>query len=262
MARLDLHTSALAVAKAAHTGFGHDRSQTVGASEIGRCIKAVGMKKQGVKPDKDHVDDPGFAQRGNILEDQWAVPVLQDVADAAKAELLWAGQSNQTSFEWKKRYASCTPDGLLVGAPKDFLAGLGVKKTSPHVLCEIKSIDPRIAPDKLPKGGHAEQAHYGMGIVRAATEYQPEYALLLYVNCSKLTDMWPMAIEFNQPYFDRQLVRAKKAVTTDWKKLPAEGKIGGGSQCSMCEFQRSCQGKRSTRSPDTRKPKSTLIRFG
>ncbi len=261
MPRLDLRTAALHVAKQSYTGFSHDRSLTVGASEIGRCIKAVGMKKQGVKPDADHVDDPGFAMRGNILEDSWLVPSLERVAETAGAELHWAGQANQTSFTWEKKYASCTPDGLLTGVPKDFLAGLGVKKCTKDVLVELKSIDPRIAPDTLPKEGHGEQAHYGMGIVRAATEYKPDFALLLYVNCSKVTDMWPLAIQFNDEYFKRQLARAKRAVTTPWKTLPAEGKIGGGKQCRYCEFQRSCTGKRLASSSDTRVPKKSLITY-
>lgn len=259
MARLDLIGAAHNWAKASQNAFGHDRSLTVGASEIGRCIKAVAMKKQGVKPDPDHVDDPGFAVRGNIIEDRWAVPVLERAAKKAKAKLLWAGQENQTSFVWEKKYASCTPDGLFVGVPRDWMAGLGVKACSSDVLAEIKSIDPRIAPDKLPRAGHAEQAHYGMGIVRAATEYKPDLALLLYVNCSKLTDMFSLAVRFNADVFARQLERAKRAVTKPWKTLVAEGKVKGSKQCSTCEFQRTCLGKRSTRSPDNRVPKSTLI---
>lgn len=259
MPRLDLHAAALAHAHESKTGFEHDRSKTVGASEIGRCIRAVAMKKQGVKPDTDHVDDPGFATRGNLIEDGWAAPVLARAAEAAGAKLLWSGQENQTSIVWEKKYASCTPDGLFVGVPRDWLAGLGVKKCSPHVLAEIKSIDPRVSPDRLPKDGHPEQAHFGMGLVRAATEYKPEFALLYYVNCSKLTDQYPLVIAFNESYFARQLARAKKAVTTPWKTLVAEGKIGGGKQCKYCEFQRTCLGKRSSVSADSRVPKTTII---
>lgn len=259
MPRLDLQTACLAVAKAGKTDFAHDRSQTVGASEIGRCIKAVAAKKQGVKADDEYVDDPGFAVRGNLIEDQWAVPVLRKAIESVGGELLWAGQENQTTVEWKKKHASCTPDGIFIKVPRDWLAGLGIRKTSATVLSEIKSIDPRISPDKLPKAGHAEQAHYGMGLVRAATEYQPDVALLTYWNCSKLTDKFALAIPFSADYFTKQLARAKRCITTPWKKLPAEGKLRGGKECGMCEFQLPCTGKRSTRSPDSRVPKSSVI---
>lgn len=260
--RLDLTKAALEAARKSDTGFDHDRTKTVGASEIGGCIKQTAMKKQGVKPDPDHVDDPGFAMRGNIIEDNWALPVLQHVASDAKAELLWAGQADQETFIWDKKYASCTPDGLLSGVPKTFLSGLGVKRSSKDVLCEIKSIDPRISPDNLPKGGHAEQAHYGMGIVRAMGEHRPDYALLLYFNCSKLTDMWPFVVAFNEDYFRLQLRRAKKAITTPWQKLPAEGKLMSGKPCQYCAFQRTCTGTRKAYSGDSRVPKTTLIKPG
>jgi hypothetical protein len=219
------------------------------------------MKKQGEEPDPDYVDDPGFAVRGNLIEDGWAAPVLRKAAEAAGGELLWSGQEDQRTIEWKKKYASCTPDGLFVGMPRDWLAAYGVKKCSPEVLNEIKSIDPRIAPDRLPKEGHAEQAHYGIGLVRAEGQYKPQYALLSYFNCSKLTDWWPLVIEFNETYFEKQLGRAKKIITTPWKKLPAEGAILGKKQCAMCEFAMKCQGKRSTRSPDNRVPKQSLIKL-
>lgn len=263
MARIDVNAAALATAKKGYTGFAHDRSQTVGASEIAGCIKKTGMKKQGVKPDADYVDDPGFAVRGNLIEDHWAVPVLTKAVEASGGQMLWAGQANQTTVEWKKRYASCTPDGLFVDVPPDWLAGLGVKKCGSSVLSEIKSIDPRIAPDRLPKEGHAEQAHYGMGLVRAATDYKPEYALLTYWNCSKLTDHWPLVVKYNDEYFQRQLARAKKAITTPWQKLIPEGRaLKAGKPCSMCEYAIQCQGKRATRSPDKRQPPVTLIDLG
>lgn len=259
MARLDIKTACLAVAKAGKVDFDHDRSQTVGASEIGRCIKAVAAKKQGVEPDAEHVDDPGFAVRGNIIEDQWAVPVLRASIEAVGGKLEWAGQAQQTTVEWTKKHASCTPDGVFTGVPRDWLAGLGVKKCSPEVLSEVKSISEFIHAELLPKPGHPEQAHYGMGLVRAATDYQPEFALLTYWNCSQLTRNWPLVIPFNADYFAKQLARAKRCITTPWKKLPAEGKIRGGKECKYCEFQLSCTGKRSTRAPDTRVPKSNVI---
>ena len=70
-----------------------------------------------------------------------------------------------------------------------------------------------------------------------------------------------MAIQFNEDYFKRQLARAKKAVTTPWSKLPAEGKVAGGSACRYCEFQRKCTGKRAAPQVETRRPKSTLIQL-
>lgn len=259
MARLDLGSACLAVAKAGKVDFDHDRSRTVGASEIGRCIKAVAAKKQGVAADPEYVDDPGFAVRGNLIEDAWAVPVLSKAIEAVGGALRWAGQANQTTIEWKSKFASCTPDGVFTGVPRDWLAALGVKKCSSEVLSEVKSIDPRIAPDRLPKEGHPEQTHYGIGLVRHATDYQPDYGLLTYWNCSKLTDRFPLVVKFNPDYFAKQLARAKRCITTPWKKLPAEGKLLGGKQCGMCEIQMQCLGKRSTRSPDMRVPKSTLI---
>lgn len=259
MPRLDLQTAGLAVAKAGKVDFDHDRSQTVGASEIGRCIKAVAAKKQGVEPDKEHTDDPGFAVRGNIIEDQWAVPVLRSAIEAVGGSLIWAGQAEQTTVEWTKKHASCTPDGLFLDVPRDWLAGLGVKRCSTAVLSEVKSISEFIHAGLLPKAGHAEQAHYGMGLVREATEYKPDFALLTYWNCSQLTRNWPIAVPFNGEYFKKQLARAKRCITTPWKKLPAEGKLRGGKECKYCEFQLSCTGKRSKRSPDSHVLKSSIV---
>jgi len=259
VARLDLHAAALHVAKAGKVDFGHDRTRTVGASEIGLCAKRIAARKQGEKPDAEVIDDPGFAVRGDQIETHWAVPVLTNAIEKVGGELRWAGQDNQTTIEWKKKYASCTPDGLFTNVPRDWLAGLGVKKCSSEVLSEIKSIDPRISPDRLPKAGHPEQAHYGLGLVRNATDYRPDFALLTYWNCSKYTEIAPLVIPFNEAFFEKQLSRAKRIITTPWKTLPSEGKLKGSKECKNCEFALKCLGKRYAHSSDTRAPAKTII---
>lgn len=191
--------------------------------------------KQGLKQDEDYSDDPGFAARGNILEDNWTVPLISAWAQSMGAELIMAGQANQTTLIMKKLRLSVTPDGVIKNFPKKYKLG----KT---VLVEFKSIDPRFNAANLPKPEHISQVQQGMGILRKSKEFADvTHALIFYVNASIVTVTDPFVVEFDPETFASYSARAKKALTTPFEKLPLEGKLKfGGKPCRYCPFKSRC----------------------
>src|SRR5687767_11447335 len=85
----------------------HDRSQTIGASEIGQCARKVWFGKNGIAPDV--ADDlKGAAARGDLIEQYvWAPAVASHVASLG-GELWFAGDEQKTLVDG---YLSATPDG-------------------------------------------------------------------------------------------------------------------------------------------------------
>src|SRR4051812_7906785 len=55
----------------------HDRSKTVGASEIGNCARQTWFSKNGVSHDPDYKVSWGALLRGIIIEEQFWVPALR-----------------------------------------------------------------------------------------------------------------------------------------------------------------------------------------
>lgn len=240
---LDLDAARLAFLKKEATAFGHDRAQTIGASEIGGCARRVAYRKKGVPVDPDYKDDPGYAERGNILENHLSAPMMRAAIEGIGGKLLWAGQKDQTTFVADDWFMSATPDGLAIGVKKNALKKYGVKDCGDCFLVEFKSIDSRISLQKLPKDGHPEQVNYGLGLVRADGEYNPEYGLLLYTNCSSLS-VHPFIIKFDPELFKRQRLKAKRIMTANRPEdLLPEGKMAGGNACKYCEFKARCQGR-------------------
>lgn len=240
---LDLDAARLVFLKKDATKFGHDRALTIGASEIAGCARRTAYRKKGLPVDPDYKDDPGFAERGNILENYLSAPMMRDAIEGIGGKLLWAGQKDQTTFLVEKWYMSATPDGLAVGVKKNALAKYGVKNCGNCFLIEFKSVDSRISLKNLPKDGHPEQVNYGLGLVRADGEYSPEYGLLLYTNCSSLS-VHPFIIKYDDELFKRQRAKAKKIMSAKRPEdLLPEGKMKGGKACVYCEFKKRCQGK-------------------
>src|SRR6185436_8251163 len=100
--------------------WGYDRSNTVGASEIGGCARKAFFEKNrntkfGSKPDADYRDGWGARMRGHLIEDYLWVPALRK---RFGKNLLFAGKQQQTLF---KGYISATPDGLVINQPRDIL---------------------------------------------------------------------------------------------------------------------------------------------
>src|SRR5687767_6526409 len=80
--------------------FAHDRSVTAGASEIFGCWRRLFLKKR--EPDKadapDETDDIewGTTERGNVIENKFAVPKIQQILGAAAKHM---GEEQVTLFD-------------------------------------------------------------------------------------------------------------------------------------------------------------------
>ena len=169
------------------------RVQTIGASEIGAClrrnffIKAEGSDF-GTARDPDFTEGWGAPTRGTVFERAFWEPALRaQFGD----RLLFAGGQQETLA---LGFLSGTPDGLIVGLDSDVLAPLGVPDLGGDgsLLLEAKTVDPRTRPDGLPKNAHVYQVQVGLGLVHALTRHRPEFGLVGYTDAS----YWDLTYEF------------------------------------------------------------------
>lgn len=229
-----------------HAGFDHDRSLTIGASEIEKCARAVAYKKGGVGQDDGYVENPGYAHRGNVMEDHWFVPLARHWFKSMGSKLHHAGQQDQMSIVAEDVFASATPDGIASNVPDDALRFIKGSETfkGGDLLNEFKSIDPNVNVARLPRPWHAGQVNYGLGLVRAATKFKPTHGLLWYGNCSDYSKIKHFVIPFHKGKFREQLKRAAFIMAARKKpdQLAPEGKINGGKECETCPFSKRCLG--------------------
>jgi hypothetical protein len=213
----------------------HDRSKTIGASEIGQCARRICWIKNKQKPDSDYTNDWGASVRGTVFENQFWEPALR-----AKYgnKLLYAGK-DQISFI--SDYLSATPDGLITGLPKNALKHLGVKDIgSDCVMAECKTSDPRTNLDKA-KTHNVYQTQVQMGLVREKTKYKPNYSLLSYTNASFWDDVTEFVIPFDISVFKTAKQRAETIINAKHATdLKPEGWIAGGAECRHCPFTIQC----------------------
>jgi hypothetical protein len=228
-----LHTYAAGLKKT----WQHDRLNTVGASEIGQCLRKTWFGKWEVVPDPGYVDRFGAKLRGNLIEDHYWVPGLRASLPEGM-ELLYAGEDQQTLVDG---YLSATTDGVLTGVPRDALAWMGVPDIkSDCVNLDCKSIDPRVEL-RIEKPEHSFQVQAQMGLIRFATEYQPEYSILSYVDASFLDDIKEFAVAFDPAVYQAAKDRARLIMTAEHAlELSAEGKITGGGECRYCPWSSHC----------------------
>jgi hypothetical protein len=215
----------------------HDRLNTVGASEVGQCIRKTWFSKNEAPADPDYEDRFGAKLRGTIIEDHYWVPGLRASLPEG-VELLYAGSDQRTLVDG---YLSATPDGLLVGCGPDALAHFDIDDLGSDCLAvESKSIDPRV-DIRIEKPEHSFQTQAQMGLLRFATEHKPNYALISYVDASFLDDVREFAIPFDQRIYDVAKERARRVFTTDDAlTLPPEGKLAGGNECGYCPWKSHC----------------------
>lgn len=248
--------------------FSHDRSKTVGASEIGKCFRRVVYAKTGTAVDEGHEVDSGFGVRGDVMEDGWTAPFTEWFAsEVLGGRLLYAGQGNQLTFANPTVGVSATPDGLAVDVDVAKLAQLlGVPVPTNAEKCtllvEMKSFDPRIQADRLPKPEHIPQTILQSGVIQHATEYHPIGALLLYVNASDYYDIRAWFVPHSEQAFESLVERAVVILQTKNPDaaLP-EGKMRGGRECAECPYARRCLGYRPfVVDEDERAPTSNEVR--
>lgn len=192
---LDAHVAANAKTWA------HDRDLTVGASEIGQCLRKTWFAKNGVA-------------------------------------FLFAGPEQKTLVDG---YLSATSDGLLAGVSPDALSHHGIDDIGgDSLVVECKSIDPRVSL-KDAKAEHAFQVHCQMGLIRHSTEYRPNFALISYTDASFLDDVTEFAIRFDPDIYAAAKIRATRIMTADGAMdLPPDGKLAGGGECRYRPHQSQC----------------------
>lgn len=237
MASIDIGASVTEFMAKRKEGFAHDRTKTVGASEIGGCARMVGYRKSSTPVDEGYDDSTGAAARGDIMEDGWSAPLLRMAVEAIGGTLLWAGQQNQMSLVNEKAFVSATPDGLAVNMPKDCLKKYGIDdimkgidaklKSSGAVLdcivIEFKSYDPRSNVSKFPKPQHVDQVNLQMGLIRSTdfvdektgelVRYAPTYGIIVYTDASDYTKMHVAVVQYDHKGYLGQLTRAKHIMT-------------------------------------------------
>jgi hypothetical protein len=131
--------------------WGHDRSETVGASEIGQCARQTWYSKHGYAPEGEQSWGP--AERGHMIE-AWVTAKLGAVMELTRVQ--------QTLFDGP---LSATLDMVIpVEMPLD-----------------VKSFDPRTADPLKPK--HLMQLQVQMGMIEA------HQGMLLYVNAADFSDV-------------------------------------------------------------------------
>jgi len=220
------------------------RETSVGASEIGQCERKIGYEKHDADQDEEFIRTWGAAQRGISIEKSFFVPAMKKFYGE---NFIAAGSKQKRLVDGN---LSATPDALLVNQPRNLLAGLMVPDIGPSgcVAVECKTVDPRVNLSK-PKPEHIFQVVVQLGLLRKLTEYQPDYALLSYINASFLDDVVEFVIEFDEAVFAEAYKRADKIINaTAAAQLKPEGWIAGGGsesgECKYCPYATACRALR------------------
>lgn len=236
-----------------------DRRLTVGASECFGCIRKNWFTKRGdefgIERDEDYEENWGAMERGNIIENHFIVPGVEAGLKRRGLELIMAGDGQDTILD---DIHSATLDGLIIdptGAPlpRDFLAYYGIEDIGEQdsIVLEMKSFDPRLTLNHE-KPVHRGQTQMQMGLIRDKTQYKPEYAVLIYINASWLSDIRIFIVEYDDAVYRIGRERNDKVFGVDDPGMFAtEGKLDG--LCEYCPFQKACQKVTEERIPNARK---------
>jgi hypothetical protein len=222
-------------------GSDQHRASTVGASEIGQCIRKVFFAKNvddpvyAVQRDAGYVEAWGAPLRGTTFEQAFWVPALR----AKYGDRLKFAGDEQRGFE--AEFLSATPDALLVDVPTDILAPLIPDIESDCILLEAKTIDPRVKLDGAPKPEHAFQVIVQLGIIREVTNFAPQFAAISYADASFWSEITEFAVKFDPTVYEHAKTRAANIMTASKSsELSPEGWIAGGHECRYCPFARAC----------------------
>lgn len=235
-----------------------DRRLTVGASECFGCIRKTWFTKRGhefdVEKDSEYHENWGAMERGNIIENHFIVPAIEQGLERRGLRLIMAGDGQDTIFDGIN---SATLDGLIVPEeggtlPSDFLSYYGLDDIEgDSVVLEMKSFDPRL-PMLHEKAIHRGQTQMQMGMIRDTTEWKPAYAVLMYINASWLDDMRIFIIPFDEAEYRIGRERNEKVFEVDDPALfHAEGKLD--KTCTYCPYQGACGAVSVGRVPEAQK---------
>jgi hypothetical protein len=217
--------------------FSHDRANTIGASEVGACLRKTWFAKNETPHDPGYIDRYGAKLRGNLIEDHHWVPALK----ARFGKCFHIGGENQATIV--DGYLSATPDGVIINLPRDCIAHLGVPDIGDSccLAVECKSIDPRAELNDRARPQHTFQTQVQMGLLRAHTPYKPDYALISYIDASFLDEVTEFPVAFDPSIFAAAHYRAEAImVATDPQELWPEGKLAGGAECRFCPYASHC----------------------
>lgn len=251
----------------------YDRSQSVGASEVFGCIRHARFKK--LHPEMATVAedvDPewGHTERGNVVENEFAVPCLRGMF--GEEQCFFMGDEQRTFVDGR---LSATPDGLVVDQPRDALSLYNVNDIGPsgQFATEVKTFGgeyaaPRkvLIPDPAdpslntyiyePKPRHKGQAIVQMGLFRRKTNYSPDFGVVIYINPSNLKDIRPAAVAYDDAVYLRAKDRAERVfdTTLSLADFAPEGRLT--NECQYCDFCDACNEVDMARLPSSPKPMS------
>ena len=247
-----------------------DRSQTIGASEIGQCSRRVWYLKVEVDPqtaiarDEEFSDEWGARQRGITFEDHFWVPAMRK---RFGDRLLFAGRAQSTLADG---YLSATPDGLVVDLTEDEQRAIGIIAadqaallgSAACVMVECKTIDPRTNLFEA-KDENVYQTQVQMGLMRLCSPYKPTHSVISYTDASWWNIVQEYVVPFDVDVFENARVRALKIMTANSAAdLKPEGWIAGGRECKHCPFTRACGIERKNVPFTTESTKAMLERIG
>jgi CRISPR/Cas system-associated exonuclease Cas4 (RecB family) len=213
--------------------FTHDRTKTIGSSEIGQCARKLWFLKHAGEKDQAYVDRWGAQQRGNLIEVLWT-KALRDFAGRGK--LHFAGRYQRTFFD-DRSPLSATPDGIL-------------ELDGEELLLECKSIDPRAKIERI-KPEHEAQVQVAMGILNSTTRYRPQQALVSYIDASFLDEVREFRVPYDAEVFENLRARANAIMAgNSADAIRPEGVIAGGQECEYCPFRSSCSALRAEAVPE------------
>ena len=70
---------------------GHNRLDTVGASEVGQCMRKIAFNKLEKKIDPLYEESRGAMDRGNVMEMSWWEPAVAAYCEKLGLEFLFSG---------------------------------------------------------------------------------------------------------------------------------------------------------------------------
>jgi hypothetical protein len=226
-------------ARAQERMFEHDRSNTIGASEIGQCQRKSWFGKNDVPHDDGYVERYGARLRGTLIEDHHIVPGIRAMLPPG-AEVAMLGDQQTTIVDG---YISATPDGVISGLARDALAWLGIPDIGPSgtIAVEFKSLDPRADLRGVARAHHVYQVQVQLGLLRAHTSFRPDYGLIAYLDASFLDEVTEFPVAYDPAVFEAAQTRAFAIMTAgDPIEMPPEGKLSGGAECSYCPWASHC----------------------
>jgi hypothetical protein len=216
-----------------------DRASTVGASEIGQCIRKIFWikneddKRLAVPRDEGFVDSWGARRRGTAFEQHFWVPAMRK---RFGKRLKFAGKSQRT---FTKDYLSATPDALIINLNKHEREEIDIA-CGDCVTAECKTADPRTNLTDA-KAENVYQTIVQLGLIRDTTHYQPTHALLSYTDASFWSEGKEFVIAFDEDIYNSAHWRATVIMTdTSLERIPPEGWIAGGHECKYCPFTKAC----------------------